>query len=54
MYVAFGSQTVSLMTSKKIKLPFTDIKTLIQATDYSILAVNGATPTFKLQVNVLF
>ena len=53
MYISFGSNTVSLMTNKKVKIPFTNIKNLIEETDYSILALNGplVTTNFRVTIN---
>ena len=53
-YITFGSNTVSIMTNKKIKMPFTDIKDLIQETKYSILALNGSLITPKFKVKIIF
>ena len=53
MLIAFGSNTVSLMSNVRIKLPFTDLKSFVFDSDYYVVTSRSTVSARNLNVRKL-
>ena len=53
MFIAFGSNAKSLMAAKKVDLPFTDLKSFMEHSDYNAFVFRGGTVAKSIMVRII-